>query len=155
MLLVSIALASVPAGAFERVCVLNNGGKSVEASRCKMSCCHPVAKIQTVSVHSDCCTPTKPTKGFASDRSTICAIGNLNCQCELRFVPAVIPITATLARSSIDGFDTNAILIAPKFDAIGWHLLNFEPGIVGVDSGPPTKLSRSPLQPRAPPVQTV
>ncbi len=152
LLFAALVMASMPAGATITVCVLRSGQVVVPVAKCKKACCaHEVASA--APARRNCCarSAVKPTAVITLG-GDLGKLAGMSCRCEIR---ATInsPLTSTAPNSnSLLSITHPAILPPPTRQVPRLALTVTEPGIQGLDSGPPRKLPRSPRQSRAPPV---
>ena len=149
--LVALTMAAVPSGATEMVCVLGNGKVIVPVAACKMACCAHCTPATTEPSIRSCCAQ----KQLTASRPNLCSLAGRSCRCELRFVQATHPVVAAASNPAPHAWSQLAILTIPSYDLPLWVLVVSEPGIFGIDSGPPRKRSRTPQQTRAPPVFSI
>jgi len=139
LILVSLAVASLPVGATEMVCVVGREEKVVPVAKCGMPCCHQQPS------KPDCCL--KPKK----EEAHICPLAGKPCRCEIR-ITAFHGSANSAPIPTLQPFEQPAVLPETRLELPAPVIAALEPGIVGIDSGPPRKLPRSPKQSRAPPV---
>ena len=153
VLLVSLVLASMPAGATETVCVMGGGKVVRPVAKCGMPCCAEKRLAKPVPEKRSCCLPEKPAalvkRGSKADP---CSLAGMSCRCETRLVAAPSSNIATVDAKGSVVAEQPALLPRPLEIWTSAALEIQEPGIVGIDSGPPPKREHSPVQPRAPPV---
>lgn len=144
-LLISITLANLPSWSKATVCVIG-AGKVVPLGECGMPCCAVKAK----PVRKDCCK----AKVSLDAAGAVCLMTTMACRCETRYTVLTAPPFAKVDRSLAvsAAHDFPAIILLAPWEIPSLGLDAFEPGIRGVDSGPPRKTIRTPKQCRAPPV---
>lgn len=143
----ALIIASVPVSATEMVCVVGARPQVVPVTKCGMPCCAHPAPNSPAKVRS-CCHPHSPR--VAVSRAQTCRLAGLACRCETRVLANVPPSPATVTHA-LPLIEQPAILTSAEWLISGRELPSVQPGIVGVDSGPPRRWPRSPRQSRAPP----
>lgn len=151
-LFAALILASVPVGATVTVCVLRTGAVVAKPVKCGMPCCRPEQTV--VKTKPGCCLKHAPTAEKTIARTaTVCGQASMSCRCETRLSIAASPVSVVRTSQALSSVDQPAILPNAVRPQPALRLVALEPGVVGVDSGPPRKRPRSPRQIRAPPVR--
>jgi hypothetical protein len=117
-----------------------------------MACCATKAKAAACPMHAQpkasCCAGTRvaaPTKTFAAGESD-------PCRCELKSAPPMPSVNAKVA--SGPSVEIPVLAILPSLlPVLVFEIPWAEPGIVGLDSGPPSSGVRHPDHGRAPPAR--
>jgi len=147
-LLVSLVLASLPAGAVQTVCVIGRGVVVVPIATCKMPCCaHRLASSVPVPKRA-CCRD----KEQVVSQGDPCRYAGMSCHCETRLVLGTTPTVQAKPDAFLIFADQTAVIVPPTWSVDRPILDLIEPGIVGVDSGPSRKSVYVPDLGRAPPV---
>ena len=146
-------MASMPSVATETVCVLGKKAKVVPVAECGMPCCAKQTIKPAIERKEKCCAEVKqaPSVRSQSDRA-LCPMASMDCRCETRIIAAPSAGVALSDQAAASPqFEHVALITFPGLEEPTRALLVSKPGIVGLDSGPPRKLPRSPSQSRAPP----
>lgn len=148
LLLVSIAMATVPSWSKVTVCVIGAGKVTVPIGRCGMPCCARKGQAAPDS-RKACCKP----KTSVASAGTACPLASRYCRCETRYTVASARQAATFDRGTlpVEIPDLPAILPLSPWEVPVVSHEAIEPGVRGVDAGPPRKAIRAPKQSRAPP----
>ena len=147
-LLVSIVMAAVPSWSKVTVCVIGPDKVTVPIGKCGMPCCAAKAPAKSTA-RKDCCKP----KASLASANAACPMASKSCRCETRYTITSSPPAATFDRTALatDIHPLTAILFVVCWEIPAPLLKAAEPGIRGVDAGPPRKVVRTPKQSRAPP----
>jgi hypothetical protein len=153
----SVLFASLPVNATEVVCIVGPHEVTTPMAKCGMPCCaHGVMAMCDSSKVSKgavppCCADKQLTAKLQRQHST-CSVSGMSCRCERRSVSAVAPLTVSVRATLRINVHQLFVAILPEDLEIRVPLdASIEPGIFGVDSGPPRQEQRSPEQGRAPP----
>ena len=142
ILLIMLAVASVPSIAYERVCVIVPTAKIVPIGQCGMPCCY--AKIAAPKPE-DCCLPK------IADQPVTCLFGNMNCRCETRVTAWINAAPAAPFPNANVPVD-QPVVLTQVFNRLIDILELPSIRICGdLTRGPPPKVIWSPDRGRAPP----
>ena len=143
LLLIVLVLAVMPAPAVETVCVLAGGKVVRPVEKCAMPCCRKAA----APVKRNCCAP----RSVGSARGDRCASLGLGCHCETRLVQPSVSAITDPEKATHPVKAPVAVWSVPFELDLAVHRVS-EPGVVGIDSGPPPRGATLSHRSRAPPV---
>lgn len=141
LVLMSLVVASLPISAREVVCVIGEDELIVPVAKCGMPCC----KERAAPPKQECCLKEQKKD------THVCPLVGKPCRCEVRITAFHGGIRTATQPTSLT-FEQPAILPNVHIEIAATETEILEPGIVGIDSGPPRKRPRAPSQPRAPPI---
>jgi len=134
----ALIVAAVPLRASAMPCI---APAAAAKQACAMKCCAKPAPAKKA-----CC----PTGHLEAAHATLCKAAS-DCGCEIASIPFA---TATPVNAFVPSFDASVLVaVLPETPALAVVEVSFaEPGIFGIDSGPPTEGHAECGLGRAPPV---
>ena len=156
VIVLALTLASIPGSAIAVFCGPRSG---------QMPCCAshgttaPKAKICKNHLNSCCelksttsCEGSNETAQHHHGPQEVTEKSDGHCKCELKSHPPVDPPNSAGFVTSDSKIVHVDALLQPSFQFQAFDLKAFQPGIFGIDSGPPSDATASPSLGRAPPV---